>query len=264
MRRWRKLRLAWRNKEGRQTLVAPSLLLVVALLSLGGAGFRWTDVATLGLVFLFLEEVSRLSSTPWPLLPFWARLGLLLRFLLAREERGALAGKPFRGRLPVLAYDLEREKLAFGLLPEGVSLKLPELLLAALLEANPSQNPNTPCPGGTPLVLPWGEGEVHLCAPRGAPGLGWAELRLLRVGARTLKVEPPMPLARLGELLEDGAAFPHLFGPRVPPGLARRLLEAPITRETAALLDRFLEGGPTPSGPPTGGQEKLSPTSGRT
>lgn len=99
--------------------------------------------------------------------------------------------------------------------------------------------------------------------PTGAPGLGWAELRLLRVRARTLKVEPPVPLARLGELLEDGAAFPHLFGPRVPPGLARSLLEAPITRETAALLDHFLEGRSIPSGPPTGGQGPLSPPSGR-
>lgn len=79
-----------------------------------------------------------------------------------------LAGKPFRGRLPVLAYDLEREKLAFGLLTEGVSLKLPELLFAALLEANPSRNPSTPCPGGTPLVLPWGE-ERSTCAPHGGP-----------------------------------------------------------------------------------------------
>lgn len=99
--------------------------------------------------------------------------------------------------------------------------------------------------------------------PTGGPGAWMGGAPSPKGEGADVEGGAPVPLARLGELLEDGAAFPHLFGPRVPPGLARSLLEAPITRETAALLDHFLEGRSIPSGPPTGGQGPLSPPSGR-
>lgn len=256
-----KLRLLWREGLG-----AALLLVLFPLLFFL---FAWVDknLALAWAVSLLFAQAVRSPSSPRPPFSLAERLALALRLLPARGVRGVVLGRPKGGLRPALVYDLEGRRLALWRVPEEGAEDLPALLWAALREARPERPPEAPlCPGA--WAVPWGVATLYLCPPGsgrppGAIGLWWAEPRLLRVGARGLWVEEPFPLGLLPRVLEDPGRLGRLFRPPLPPGVARRLLEAPVSEEMASLLGLFLERSPRgplsawgpagPGGRPPGG-----------
>jgi hypothetical protein len=251
-----KLRLLWRVGLGEASLL---LLFASPLLYL----FALVDrklALELALTWLTSFGLARVFPSSRPRFPLGERLALALRLLPARGARGLVLGRPREGLRPALVYDLERERYALWRVPEEAPEDLPALLWAAFSEAR--REGFLPCPGA--LAVPWGVATFYLCPP-GRPGvqamgLWWWEPRLLRVGSWELWVEAPFPLGLLPRALGGAEGLRRLFRPPLPPGVARRLLEAPVSEEMATLMGLFLKESPAsasgpggPSGHPPGG-----------